>query len=587
MIGFPSQDIIGRKWRLWAVLMAIGAGIVVVGYRLVLLHFSDAPECKGYILSRTIPAARGAIYDANGVTCPMAVSIPVWEYHVDPQSVNALRHHTPESVSSNVAAALNLPYKEVLGKFSGRTKSRYIPLAESSDDAAHAVLADTKQVSGLVIEERQVRRYPHGRQMAHVVGFVNALAAGCCGVELSQNHVLTGIPGFIEGVRDARNHEIYDLRKVSTEPVPGADVYLTLDHNIQFAVETALSDQVARLSAQAGWAIVERVRDGAIIAMASCPDFDPMHYNVAGDDSHTAEDCWRNRAISFNYEPGSMMKSLTVAAAMNERLVNPDTVFDAYMGTWEYAGRIIHDHPTGRLTVRDALVKSSNIVTAKIGLMLGPQRLYNYLRAFGLGSPVGIDLPGEEGGILRNWRKWDNVTASRVPFGQGVTVTAVQMCNAYVMLANDGVLLKPYVIDRIEDCHGEVVYRHRREVIGRPLRPEVARSMRSMLYGVTRPGGTARRAQVKGYTVAGKTGTAQKTIKGHVSSTDYFASFCGMIPAAKPEYVVLVTLDAPEFKGPHTGGNAAAPVFQLIADELMRYYEVQPDAPHELEEKKP
>ena len=580
------QSGLGRSWKLWAVVAMISAAALCVGWQLVRLHlFIDVPEPKGYNLSRIIPAPRGSIFDTNGERCPMAVSIPVWEYRVDPKAVSTQRRHTPESVSSNVAAALNLPYDDVLAKFR-RTDSRYIPLAVSYDDEAHAILADSKLVSGVSIEERQVRRYPQGRRMAHVVGFVNALSIGCAGIELRQDKMLTGIPGMVEGVRDARNNELYDRRKLSTEPIPGADVYLTLDHNIQYEAEVAISDQVSRLGAHAGWVIVQRVKDGAIVAMASCPDFDPMHYNDAASDAYTAEDCWKNRAVSFNYEPGSMMKSLTVAAALNERIVSPDTVFDAYMGSWEYAGRIIHDHPTGKLTVREALVKSSNIVTAKIGLLLTPMKLYTYLRAFGLGARTGIDLPGEEAGILRNWKNWDNVTCSRVPFGQGVTVTAIQMCNAYTMIANDGVLLKPYVISKIVDSKGEAIYEHGREVVGRPIRAEVAKQLREMLSGVTRRGGTATRAQVRGYTVAGKTGTAQKTINGKVSSTDYYASFCGMIPATRPEFVILVTLDAPEFKGPHTGGNAAAPVFQIVADALMRYYEVQPDMPSELEEQK-
>ena len=586
MTGITRQNALRRTWKLWAVVAVITAAALTVGWKLVRLHlFTQVPVPKGYALSKVIPAPRGAIYDASATVCPMAVSMPVWEYRIDPKAINVQRKHTPESVASNVAAALSLPYDEVLAKFK-RTDSRYIRLATSHDDKAHSVIADSKIVSGVSIEERQVRRYPQGRRMSHVVGFVNALSIGCAGIELRQDKVLTGIPGTVEGVRDAHNNEIYDRRKLSTEPIPGADVYLTLDHNIQDKAEVAISDQVSRLSARAGWVIVQRVKDGAIVAMASCPDFDPMHYNDSSSEEYSAEECWKNRAISFNYEPGSMMKSLTVAAALNEKIVTPDTVFDAYMGSWEYAGRIIHDHPTGKLTVRDSLVKSSNIVTAKIGLLLTPMKLYTYLKAFGLGDRTGIDLPGEEAGILRYWKNWDNVTCSRVPFGQGVTVTAMQMCNAYTMIANDGVLLKPYVISKIVDSKGETIYEHEREVVGRPIRPAVARQMREMLSGVTRRGGTATRAQVKGYTVAGKTGTAQKTINGKVSSTDYYASFCGMIPATHPEYVMLVTLDAPEFKGPHTGGNAAAPVFQIVADYLMRYYEIPPDMPSELEERR-
>ena len=580
-----------EKWKLILIVFLMGFAVALVGFRLVRLHLdssSDPNAYNAYSFTREIPGPRGTIYDANGRSCPLAVSIPVWEYHVDPDSVDLAKKkkdktpRTREDIARTVADALKMPYKDVLAKFQlpppdadGHipSHSRYVPLAVSSDDAAHRILSDPALVSGVNIEERQVRQYPHGRQMCHVIGFVNALGIGCAGIEQQYNRYLTGIPGKVEGVRDARRAEIYDRRKVSTPPLPGADVFLTIDHNIQYEAETALAETIQHFRAEGGWALVENAKTGAILAMASYPDFDPAHYGDATDA------CWLNRVLAIVYEPGSIMKAVTVAAAMNEHLVTPNTVFDAYQGSWEYAGHILHDHPTGRLTVAQALAKSSNIVCAKIGLLLGPERLYRYLRAFGFGGKVGLELPGEENGLLSPWQKWDAVKPSRVPIGQGVAVTALQIVNAYSTLANDGTMVKPYLVEKIVSAGGDPVYEHRREVVGHPVRPEVARSVRNMLRGVTEEG-TGRRAFIKGYSVAGKTGTAQKVVDGRYSDSQYWASFCGMVPASDPALVILVTVDHPQPQ--HTGGFVSCPVFNRIATAALRYLEIPPDRPEEV-----
>ena len=280
-----------------------------------------------------------------------------------------------------------------------------------------------------------------------------------------------------------------------------------------------------------------------------------------------------------------MMKSITVASALEAGTTDVNRRYDAYQGSWEYAGRILHDHPTGIMDLKAALAKSSNIVCAKVGLELGPERLWAYLRGFGFGARTGIDLPGEETGILRHWKRWDRLTPSRIPIGQGVTVTAIQMVNAYSTIANGGRQMRPYVVEKVVASSGEEVYSHEPEVIARPISQKTARTMLVLMSDVTKKsaGGTASRAAVKGYSVAGKTGTAQKTVGGRVSDRAYYASFCGIIPASDPEFTVLVTLDEPEFSGPHTGGNAAAPVFREIATRLVRQFEIPPDLPDEID----
>jgi cell division protein FtsI/penicillin-binding protein 2 len=258
-------------------------------------------------------------------------------------------------------------------------------------------------------------------------------------------------------------------------------------------------------------------------------------------------------------------------------------MFDVGEGIFFWAGKPLRDHVTGHITVTTALKKSSNIACAKMGIQLTPKRVETYFRSFGFGSPLGLDLPGEEGGILLRGKDWDRdkLKITRVPIGQGVCVTAVQMVNGYSMLANGGKVMKPYVIDKIISANGQVILKNEPTVLARPIRPEVARSVCDMLVGVTEDGGTGKRAGVKGYSVAGKTGTAQQVGPGGYSSTDYWASFVGFVPASNPIFCVLVTIDRPDPKKPRTGGVVAAPVFSRIATTTARYLGIPPDMPED------
>lgn len=584
-----------RFWLVTAILLAVAAA---VGYRLVAVHLKlvdiSAREPK-YWFTREVAGMRGGIYSDAGGKQPFACSVPVWEYRVDPQSVN-LKRHTRESVVSNVATALKMDIGKVRDIF-WRVDSRYVYLATSFDDEANKVLSDTKMVTGLVSDERQVRRYPQGRLLSHVLGFVSKdpdNPAGAGGIEMRYEQFLKGKAGRIKGMKDARGREIRERRMVDVDPTPGADVYLTIDHNIQYIVETALYDGFTNCQAKAGWAIVIDPRKGSILAMATYPTFDPENYNKAGDLVK------KNRCVSENLEPGSVMKTITACAVLNDRMVSPDTMISTARNDPDYfklPGDGSHKWEPF-MSVRDGIVHSSNIVYGKLGYRLGRRRLWDYFKAFGFGRKTGIDLPGEETGILPDWSKWDKASWSRAPIGQYVAVTPIQMAMAYAAVANGGKLMRPYVVDRVVDANGDVMFRNEPEEVGRPISAETARRVRDMLLGVAKPGGTARRAAVKGYSVAGKTGTAQmKEGKGY-SSIKYNASFIGIVPASDPAFVVLVTYQQPEHCSSykyheatglplfnHQGGVCAAPVFSRIAAEVARYLGIEPDKPEELVER--
>ncbi len=581
----------GERGRFWLPVLVLSAFAAYCSVKLVRAHVDPKVDALDYVFTRDLLARRGSVYSACGKGYPFAKSVPFWEYCLDPVALtNAVvrRRGEPrrprEAIVKTIADALGLEYARVLKMAKSDKKSGYRNqfLALSSDPDAHRTLADSKLVAGVAIHDQQVRQYLHGRRLCHVLGSVNAEHCGSAGIEQRFNSELTGRPGTIQGMRDGRGRELYDKRKISIDPVPGSDVYLTIDHNIQFEAEDALRWGLQEYGAGSGWCIVMNSRTGAIPAMASFPDFEPLSFGRAPDEAK------KNRAIEFNYEPGSVMKVITAAAAIDAGFVRPDSVYntDRYDARYyKLPGDGSHKwEPT--MTVKDAIVHSSNIVIGKLGYDFGPLRLYDSLRKFGFGQLTGVELPGEQYGILPNPRKrmWDKASQSRAAIGQFVAVTGIQLVSAYQAIANDGLRMKPYLVDRIVDADGVETFRHVPEPAGRPISAKTARTMREVMLGVASPQGTARRAAIRGYSVAGKTGTAQKALNGRYQDGLYRASFCGIVPAVNPHLVVLVTLDFDARTRFHQGGNSAGPVFKRIAMASLRYLMVPPDRPEELME---
>jgi cell division protein FtsI/penicillin-binding protein 2 len=554
-----------------AVFLTAAAGL---GVRLALLHVGPDTGVRARVqqartFEREIKAPRGNIYDAAGKANILAIDLVLKDVCADPKviaaSTNLLRivdilsQHL-DIPADEVASMLNCPerrYKRIKAAIHQEEADR---LAESLDAAG---------LKGVFFRDVNLRYYPQRNFLCHLLGFMNYERVGCAGIELRRNSDLKGHPGHLRGKVDARRHELYRERGEYTPGERGSDVVLTVDQRIQHIVELALDQAMEEHHAKAAWAIVQRVTTGEILAMASRPDFDLNDYRHADDRVKL------NRAISVNYEPGSTFKAIAFSAALADGTVTPDTMVDCEQGSWFYKGRPLRDyHAYDILSVADGLKKSSNILTAKLALSLGHERFHWYLKKFGIGSRLGIDLPGEEAGILAPVKKWYGVKATRVAIGQGVAATALQVLNAYCTIANDGYMMKPFVVRQVSDASGEITYAREPEVVRQVIPATTARTMQHLLGRVTEQGGTGRRARVEGYRVAGKTGTAQKPIPGGYSDTAHIASFVGFLPVERPEIGIIVVVDEPQ--PIHTGGRVAAPFFAAIASQTVRCLDIDP-----------
>lgn len=560
----------GTRRRLFAIvviLLFVWGGLV---FRLLQLHIGS-PDLFRERLTRSrnqaqkVAGIRGRIYDRKGRDNVLALDLAMKDVIADPRSIAT--NGQVRTVAARLAPVLGMTTAELEVRLNRPRRrfeklKRYVP-----DETVRRVQA--LGIPDIYFADSAVRRYPQNSFLCHVLGFANVDGVGACGVEQIMNGHLRGKSGRVEIQLDGARHELYDHRIEDVAPVAGADVYLTIDQQLQYFVEKALDQAMAKHRARGAWAIVQSISTGEILAMASRPSFNVNEFASATDQQKL------NCAIGSVYEPGSTMKALTVSGALNESIVKPSDVLFCENGSWLHSGRLLRDtHSYGTLSVADIVKKSSNIGSAKIALMLGERRLSAYLTAFGIGSKTGIDLPGEERGILHSVDKWSGLSCSRIAIGQGVAVTAMQMLDAYCTIANDGVRMRPYVVKRVTGSSGVVLFEQQPKELGRPITRETARVMAKLLEGVTEDGGTGVKARVDGYTVAGKTGSAQKPVAGGYSSTDYVASFVGFLPAERPEIGIIVVVDGPQPS--HVGGVVAAPVFSEIAAQSVRYLDIVP-----------
>ena len=564
----------GYIWRATAVAVALLAGWGILVVRLGMLHLGPNESLKARVRSmrnveERILVGRGRILDRNGQL--LALDLPVKNVCVDPAVV--LSNGQARAVSAQLARVLDLPPAQVFDRVN-RPGRRYEPVARLVREEV-AVKVERLKLPGVFFEPLTTRYYPHDALACHLLGFSNKEGVGSAGLEQRWDPFLKGRPGLRQSELDGQRREIYTRRTLEIEPQEGADIHLTLDQNIQYFVERALDAAMTNFHPEAAWAIVEEVRTGAILAMASRPAYDLNGYN------ETSAGTRLNRAVGVNYEPGSVFKVGVVAAALNEGLIATNDQFDCENGMWFYAGRPLRDfHPYGILDVTGILRKSSNIGAAKIAVILGPERLHRYLSEYGLGRPTGLEVPGEEAGQLHPVADWSKLSITRVAMGHEVAVTALQMLNVLCCIGNDGFLMRSHVVQKVVDKNGVVLRETKPEALARPITERTAVLMRSMLAEVTREGGTGTKAAVKGYNVAGKTGTAEKIVAGHYVKDANVSSFMGLLPAEKPQIGIIVVLDNPQPL--RTGGVTAGPVFAAIAEPVAHYLDIRPLDANEL-----
>jgi len=556
-------------WRVVLVFIMVAMVWLGLAFRLSLLHLGRNENLRARVekirkVEEEILVGRGRILDCEGNI--LALDLSVKNICADPKTIIEKGHL--KIVGTHLARLLQLDPAVVFARLD-RPKRRFEYMKKYVQDEHVIEQIRRMQLSGVFFEDTSARHYPKKSMFCHVLGFSNVEGVGSAGVEQKMNAYLKGRPGLRISEKDGRRREIYNRRSLDIAPQEGADIYLTLDQNVQYIVEKALDAAVEEHQAKGAWAIVERVKTGEILAMASRPAYDLNDYR------RTPSQKMLNRTIGYVYEPGSTFKVGIIAAALNEGVVSPDTIFDCENGSWFYHGRPLRDyHAHGKLSVADVLKKSSNIGAAKIALTLGEQRTEDYLRAFGVGKITGIELPGEERGILRSHKRWSAISLTRIAMGHEVCVTSLQMLDILCAIGNNGFLMKPSIIKRVLDAQGRTIMEFNPEVISRPIREDTARTMQKLLARVTEKDGTGRRARIDGYRVGGKTGTAQKAIPGGYSHDANIASFMGLIPAENPELAIIVVVDEPQPL--HTGGVVAAPVFQKIAAQAVRYLDIPP-----------
>jgi cell division protein FtsI/penicillin-binding protein 2 len=518
-------------------------------------HYSRLAESQHRETQKT-PAGRGTIFDRTGVQ--LAIGEQRTTVFADPQQIGNAQA-VARAAQEVLGVDGNALYPKLLNK-----ETRFVYVKRFADPAEAAKL-EQRNLAGLGFYPEERRTYPQGKVGAQVIGYAGVDNKGLTGIEVQYDRKLSGRPGSRTIVRDGRGQAIDVLESLPEQK--GADVFTTLDHSIQAQAEAVVRKTVSDWGASAATAIVLDPKTGEVYAMAQAPGYD------ANNASNVPLELQRNRAVTDLYEPGSTFKLVTVTGVLEEDLVTPETPFTLPYSI-PVADRIIHDshgRPTQTFTVAQILEYSSNVGAVTLALKLGEPGLARWVDKFGFGHLTGIDFPGESAGLVLPLEQWSGSTIGNVPIGQGISVTPLQMAAVYAAVANGGVLVQPHLVSRVGN---RAPFKPAQRRI---MSPEVNREIKTMLRDVV-DAGTGTEAAIPGYTVAGKTGTAQKP-DGHggYSSSKYVASFVGMVPAANPRLVVLVVVDEPS--AAIWGGSVAAPAFAEIGKFSMQYLEVPPDAP--------
>lgn len=558
-------------------LMGMAAVVVVRAFHLQVASGDRLREmAEGQHLRKLrVSPRRGAIYDRHGAE--LAVSADVDSVYANPKRLRAM-DQDPKAVARRLAKILDVDAERLESRLASDRYFVWIDRRVTPHEASRVRALGIPGVE-LTIESR--RYYPNRHLAAHLLGFADVDGRGIEGIELAYEEQLRGADRRVEAIRDRRGHVVFADEMEDDRSMQGQNVVLTIDKTIQHVAERELALGVRTFEARGGSVVVMDPSTGEILALANYPPFNP------NEPSKHPTAHRRNRALVDRFEPGSTVKPFTMVAALAAGAIKPNQSINCENGVARIGGRRLHDaHPYEWLTPTQVLAHSSNIGTAKIALELGKRDLYRAFRRFGFGEPTGIGVPGETAGILRHYRRWYEIDTATVSFGQGMSVTNVQLATAMGAIANGGRLMQPILVSRLTDGHGATIQENKPRVRRQVVPRRIAKLVGQMLTAVTEPGGTAIEAGVDGYLVAGKTGTAQKAdyVHGGYAKDKWLASFIGFLPADRPAVVISVVIDEPVIA--HYGGTVAGPVFRRIAEVTLRHLGIAPEGRQAILKKK-
>jgi len=543
-------------WRSRVMLFVLFAAFAALGVRALWLQgmstqFLQKQGKSRYERTLELPATRGKIMDRNGEV--LASSLPVKAVWAIPEDV---LQSPPEKIAA-LARLLEMPEAELRKKLDSDRTFVYLKRQVEMDVVGQI---EKLKISGIDTRKEYKRYYPQGEVMTHVVGFTNVEDVGQEGMELAQQKSLVGATGSRRVIKDRLGRIVEDLG-LSREPHDGKDLVLSVDSKLQYIAYNSVKNAVEKFNAQAGGAVVLDVQTGEVLAMANYPSYNP------NDRRHLTGAQLRNRVITDTFEPGSTIKPVTVALGLETKRITPNTVFDTSPGRMVVTGKTIRDtHNYGVRTVGGIIQKSSNIGVVKISQLIPQQEMWEMYTKLGYGQAPRFGFPGPTAGRVRPWKSWRPIEYANMAFGHGLSVSLLQMARSYMIFARNGDIIPLSFVKVDEKPVGQQV-----------ISPQTAAQVRTMLESVVSPEGTASKAQVPGYRVGGKTGTAEKIVNGHYSRTDNIGYFVGIAPMSKPRFIIAVMVDNPR-GALRTGGSVAAPTAADLAANALRAANVPPDS---------
>jgi cell division protein FtsI (penicillin-binding protein 3) len=558
-VAFSKSPVLAVRlpdWRSRVVLFVLFAAFLALAGRALWLQgvsnrFLQKQGASRYERTLELPATRGKIFDRNGIV--LASSLPVKAVWAIPEDVL----DSPRPKLRELAQLLDLPEADLLKKLDSDRTFVYLKRQVEMD-----VIAKIEKlgIDGLDTRKEYKRYYPQGEVMAHIVGFTNVEDVGQEGIELAQQKNLVGQTGSRRVIKDRLGHIVEDVG-LSREPHDGKDLTLSVDSKLQYIAFNSIKDAVEKFHAKAGAAVVLDVHTGEVLALTNWPTYNP------NDRSRLTGEQLRNRVITDTFEPGSTLKPFTVALALDKGMIKPATLFDTGNGRYQTGGHTIRDtHPHGVIDVTTIIQKSSNIGTTKISELLSAQEMWEMFTKVGFGQAPRFGFPGAAAGRVRPYKSWPIVAKANMSFGQGISMSLLQLAHAWLIFARDGDVI-PLSFQKVTD----------KPVGQQIISAKTAAQVRTMVESVVSPQGTAPQAQVAGYRIGGKTGTAQKVVNGRYSQTHYIGNFVGIAPMSNPRFIIAVMIDDPS--GPfHTGGAVAAPTFAALAANALRAANVPPDS---------